>query len=321
MKKTIRFLILVTCVLNRLAAQQATQYTMYMFNPLQYNPAYAGIGEQTRFVGSARQQWVGFAGNPTSQYLSADLPVYYLNGGIGLHIDNDKLGAGSMFQIGLTYAQHIDLGRDQKLSVGVSGKLSQVQIDGSKLRTPEGQYTTTSIVHNDNFLSSSAMSGKAISANIGVHYKVQQSEFGIGVFNLIPTEIQLGTSKVTQAKNYFISASTNFQWLNLNFHPSLLYKTDLGQHQLDVAMIADIQSKYYFGISNRGYNDKTFESVAILAGINLNEKLKFCYSFDIGTSKLKSFNNGSHEIIMKYTLQNNLGKGVLPKTIYNPRFL
>jgi type IX secretion system PorP/SprF family membrane protein len=307
--------------MNYLQAQQSAQYTLYMFNPLQNNPAFAGLSEQTRFVGSARQQWVGFAGNPASQYFSADLPLYYLKGGTALQIDNDQLGAGSMLQIGLTYAQHFDLGSDQKLSLGIAGRFSQVEIDGGKLRTPEGQYSTTSIVHNDNVLSNAVMNGKAFTANVGVHYKVRQTQIGIGVFNLLPSEIQLSSSKITQVKSYFVTASTQFQALGLNFHPSILYKTDLIQHQLDVSMVADVQSKYFFGISNRGYNEKTFDSFAIILGYQLNEKLKFCYSFDMGISKLKAFNSGSHEILLIYSLQNNLGKGVLPKTIYNPRFL
>lgn len=308
-------------LISGLGAQQPTQYTMYMFNPLQYNPAVAGINDKINVIGVIRQQWVGFEGNPSSQNLSVDLPINYLNSGIGLQLDNDQLGAGSYLQVGASYAQRINIKDDQFVSVGIMAKFSQMKIDGAKLRTPEGNYTNAILDHQDSYLTGSVMSGSALTNNIGIYYENRNINLGLGIVNILPKKIPLGNNNYSLKSNYFFNLATNFQINRIKLTPSLLYKTDLIQHQLDLSLISEWFNKYFIGFSNRGFNKNTFESVAILAGINLNEKLKFCYSFDIGISKLKSFNNGSHEIIVKYTLQNNFGKGVLPKIIYNPRFL
>ncbi len=322
MVKKLLLIFLISSVFYRnVEAQQPTQYTMYMFNPLQYNPAIAGKDDAINIIGTLRQQWVGFEGNPTSQNLSIDLPINIINGGVALQFDNDQLGAGSFLQIGAAYAQRVYFAEDNFLSIGIMAKFSQMMINGSKLRTPEGFYTNSILDHQDGFLTNSTMSGSTVTNNVGLYYENKNINLGAGIVNLLPSKIPLGNNNYSLKSNYFINLATNFQINRIKLTPSLLFKTDFIQHQLDLSLVSEIVSKYYVGISNRGFGNKTFESVAILAGINLNEKLKFCYSFDIGTSKLKSFNNGSHEIIMKYTLQNNLGKGVPPKIIYNPRFL
>lgn len=60
MVKKLLLLFLISSVFYRnVEAQQPTQYTMYMLNPLQYNPAIAGKDDAVNIQGS-RQQWVGF---------------------------------------------------------------------------------------------------------------------------------------------------------------------------------------------------------------------------------------------------------------------
>ena len=50
-------------------AQQDEQSSLYMFNPLQFNPAYAGSRGDLNATAVIRSQWVGINGAPKSQFL------------------------------------------------------------------------------------------------------------------------------------------------------------------------------------------------------------------------------------------------------------
>ncbi|MDX2196437.1 MAG: PorP/SprF family type IX secretion system membrane protein [Cytophagales bacterium] len=52
-------------------AQPMNQYTQYLANPYMVNPAYAGAEEFTHIQASYRKQWMGVAGSPGNNYLSA----------------------------------------------------------------------------------------------------------------------------------------------------------------------------------------------------------------------------------------------------------
>ena len=61
--------------------------------------------------------------------------------------------------------------------------------------------------------------------------------------------------------------------------------------------------------------------LAVIGGFKLSENISFVYAYDLSLSKLKNFNNGSHEVMIRYNLNKPIGKGVPPPIIYNPRSL
>ena len=65
------------CILfsSRLKAQQATQFSQYMYNNLGINPAYAGNRGALSVFGMHRSQWVGFEDAPVSYLFSAHTPI------------------------------------------------------------------------------------------------------------------------------------------------------------------------------------------------------------------------------------------------------
>ena len=79
--------------LGTVFSQQDEQSSMYMFNPLHFNPAYAGTRGALNATLIHRQQWVGFEGAPMSQFFSLHAPLAGRSLGAGLNISNDKAGA------------------------------------------------------------------------------------------------------------------------------------------------------------------------------------------------------------------------------------
>lgn len=72
-----------TCILGgiilfctpQVYAQQDPQYTQYMYNHSNINPAYAGSREGLNIFGLYRTQWVGLEGAPKTATLSVSSPL------------------------------------------------------------------------------------------------------------------------------------------------------------------------------------------------------------------------------------------------------
>lgn len=73
-------------------AQQDSQFTQYMYNTINVNPAYAGSRGVMSIFGLHRTQWVGLEGAPTTNAFSINTPINDSNLGLGISFLNDKIG-------------------------------------------------------------------------------------------------------------------------------------------------------------------------------------------------------------------------------------
>ena len=104
----------------KVAAQQDEQSSLYMFNPLQYNPAYAGSRGDLSITGVARSQWVGINGAPKSQFLSMNSPIKARNMALGFNLSNDAIGVKNRTSFYGDYAYTLNFDKDRRLNLGVS---------------------------------------------------------------------------------------------------------------------------------------------------------------------------------------------------------
>jgi len=105
----IKFLIISLFILNfhNLKAQVEPQFSNYMYNLQQINPAYAGALENSNITGMFRSQWTGINGAPESQWLSYGTPLLNNRMGLGLNLVNDKIGPASYKSFAVVYAYNI----------------------------------------------------------------------------------------------------------------------------------------------------------------------------------------------------------------------
>ena len=73
-------------------AQQDSQFTQYMYNTININPAYAGSRGALSVFGLYRTQWVGLDGAPETSTFSVNTPINNSKLGIGASLVNDKIG-------------------------------------------------------------------------------------------------------------------------------------------------------------------------------------------------------------------------------------
>jgi type IX secretion system PorP/SprF family membrane protein len=91
MKKLI--VLLCSLLITLSYAQQDSQFSQYMYNTININPAYAGTrGSFNAFV-LHRNQWVGLNGAPITNAASINTNFEESRLGLGLSFINDQIGA------------------------------------------------------------------------------------------------------------------------------------------------------------------------------------------------------------------------------------
>jgi len=303
-----------------LHAQQVAHYSTYMLDPFRYNPAYAGLDNGLSMTGVFRQQWQGLDGAPSGQRLGLHLPLYFLQGGLGFQLENEKIGAHRFFMLQGAYNYQLEVGGGI-LSAGAGLAYQQWSLDGNVLRTPEGAYFgQTPPSHNDVLLNFRNESGNAINFSAGLFYQSEYFEAGLSVENVTEDAIALTQVSITQLRTYHAYlASQHELGPTILLEPSIWFRSDAIENQLDISLRITYNDNIFAGASFRGYTEATTDAVIALLGFKLSPAITLAYAYDIALSPLQSVHNGSHEVVVKYFLDKSIGQGKWPPIIYHPR--
>jgi len=317
-------LIIYVCSIGWLAAQQVPQYSLYALNPYAHNPAFAGLENTLVATGVYRQQWSGLAGAPATQHINAHLPIYAISSGVGMRVENDIIGAHNTTQAVLSFSYQMELSRTSLLSFGLSAGWLQYNLDGTKLRAPEGTYAEPSFSHNESVLPIGKVSAGSPIFEAGVFLQSKKWELGVSAQPVFATKLKEkgnGAFGLQPVQHYLLYAAYTLPLgENLILKPSGLVKSDLKETQLEVSTMARWRENTFAGVSLRGFGNTSQDAAVLFIGFKLNEKTTLAYAFDIPLSSLSVAHRGSHELLIQYSLNKPIGVGKLPPVIYNPRF-
>jgi len=314
------------CYAVSLSAQQFPQYSLYMLNPYAYNPAYAGTENTLVATGVYRQQWSSLEGAPATAHFNAHLPVFVASSGVGIRVENDIIGAHRTTSGVLSYDYQIELGRTALLSLGLSAGYMQYTLDGTKLRAPDGVYEPAGFNHNDQFLPEGKVNAGTPLLEAGIFLQMKKFRAGVSTLPAFAPSLSLSSGnnafKIEPVQQYFFTASYSFDVGDrLNVSPASVVKTDLTETQMEISAVLQWNENIFAGASFRGFGKSDKDAAVVLAGFRLNDKTTLAYAFDIPLSPLSAVNRGSHELLLRYSLNKPIGAGKLPPIIYNPRFL
>ncbi len=309
MKRVLFGLFLLTLVFTA-KAQQDYQFTHYMYDKLSFNPGYAGLNKSICGTIIFREQWSGFDGNPTTALVNVHAPVKMLRGGLGFTYVSDKLGFESNNLARLSYSYHMGLGVGD-LGIGISAGILQKSIQANWI-TPDG---TPAI--DDASIAVSGANGLVPDINLGVFYQQNQLYMGISATHLYAPD--LTELNISNAKHFWITAGYEYGLgPDLKLRPSILAKSDAASTQLDVNINVLYKDMIWGGVSYR-----VSDAIAPMVGYQNNDvgggTLRIGYAYDVTTSQIKGYSNGSHDIMVNYCF--NLEKPKPLQKSKNPRFL
>ncbi len=299
-------------------SQKEPQYTQYMYNIGSFNPAYVGSVEKPEISLLYRAQWLDIDGAPRTIRAGINLPFENNKHGLGFNVVNDQLGPSTQTYIDLAYSYQVELSETIRLSFGMDVGGALLNVDFSK-----GTFENPGEPLNNQ--------------NINKFYPT----LGAGLFMFEDDIWYLGASTPTFLTDgiynddvaTIVEDKLQFNFIGgyvfnlsdqLKFKPAFLLNYLKGA-PLNTNISANflINEKFTAGASYR-----LNSAVSALAGFQISSSTFVGYSYDYTTNPLGKFNNGSHELILKFYLgsgnkedknneQNAKGK---PKQIDTPRF-
>jgi type IX secretion system PorP/SprF family membrane protein len=288
--------------------QQDAQFTQYMYNTININPAYAGSREAMSIFALHRTQWVGLDGAPVTNTLSINTPINNSRMGIGVSFINDRLGPSVENNIAVDLSYTIPTSENYKLSFGLKGTANFLDVDFSKLT----YYKAETNIRDNNI-------DNKFTPNVGagIYYHSENTYLGISIPNLLQTSHfdryagQGAYSYIAKERiNYYLIAGHVFDLSSeIKFKPALLTKLVTGAPlQVDVSANFMFSNKFVAGLAYRWS-----AAMSAMVGFQASDSWYIGYGYDLETTRLAYFNSGSHEIFLRYELFNEYNKLVSPR--------
>ena len=283
-------------------AQQDAQYTQYMYNTININPAYAGSRGVMSVFGLHRTQWVGLDGAPTTNTFSFNTPINNSNLGVGFSLVNDRIGPTSDNTISADISYTVTMNEVYKLSFGVKASGNIFNLDTDKLDPAQANDPNLQNFNNE------------FSPNFGagVYLHSDKLYLGLSVPNFLQ-DAKYNDNDVAVFQErmnfYFIGGYVFDVSQSIKFKPAVLTKMVAGSPlQVDASANFLFFDKFMLGGAYRWD-----AAVSALAGFQVTDGLFIGYSYDMETTQLRRYNSGSHEVFLRFELFNKVSKMVSPR--------
>lgn len=314
MKKIITFILIIFSL--GAFAQQEAGFSMYFFNPVYVNPGYAGSRDVLSGSIVYRSQWTGMPGAPISQSMSLHSAIPNTKIGIGLLVYHDAAGPMKNTGANLTFAYHIKLSKNAKLSLGVSGMLNNIRVNWSQINFDDDQ---------DPSFTANKSSSWVGDASAGLYFYMPRFYVGISGVHLLQSKFRF--TNAVDADNakfyrqfYLTSGVVIPMGKSVDFRPSILLKYVQGAPfvgEIDASFI--LFKKVFLGVGYRGSKRINMSGMDnILVGIveyDITRYLRIGYSYDFYLNRNELYNTGgTHEIMLGWDIGFNKTK------LSSPRF-
>ncbi len=294
---SIPFLALACCAFG----QQEQMYTQFMFNKLAYNPGYAGSFVSPTLTAIYRNQWMGLDGAPKVMSLSYTQPLLNNRVGIGGNVSRQTIGINTNLTIDVAYSYRIQLKRGT-LGVGLQASMRNIRQNWADQRI-------IAIDQNDPGIPLDPKSKFVPNFGAGVYYNAYTERWyaGIALPRIVSNSIDFSEfGEVLSREVQHINAMGGIKFEtteDLEVTPQVLLRYAIGApFDAEMNVSALLYKKFYGGLTYRVGGDTNFagESIDIALGFQAIDKLFFCFSYDIGLTRLRKYNNGSIEATVRW---------------------
>lgn len=297
-------------------AQQEPAYSMYFFNPMYFNPAYAGSREVLSGTLVHRSQWVRVPGSPCSQSLNIHSRLPDSRIGLGLQAYNDQAGPMKNTGVGLTFAYHIPMNDKIQLAFGITGSMSDVRVGFDQLVYEEA---------NDPSFINNRSHHWVPDAAAGLYLYSTRFFAGLSSRHLVQSRFRLTDSEGADLarfwREYYATGGVVLPVTdNVNFRPSAIVR-----YVPSAPVLAEVDAAFIFrerlfvGAGYRGGKRIDFsgaDNVIIgMVEFEITSFLRAGYSYDFYLNRTGAYNSGTHEFMIGWDLT---GRG--KDKISSPRF-
>lgn len=263
-------------------AQDNKTYSQYMFNGLLINPAYAGANKALNTTLIGRKQWAGFEDSPRTLSFTAHTPLRNQKVNVGFSYIADIYAINSQNNINAIYTYRLPF-KNGSLSMGLQAGLDIRNYQPSQIKTTDP---------NDVVFTGLKPKERLPYFGTGLYFETEYYYLGIST----PALLSISQDNIFE-KNIVLISSGALLSLGENYKlkPSFLFKKAPSYNpQIDLNLNAYYKS---FGL---GVSYRAKDAVIFMAQYAVNNQFNLGYAYDLSIGALKSFNQGSHEIMLRY---------------------
>lgn len=293
-----KYCIIFICVLGLTIegiGQEAGVYTQYHINPVFLNPGATGYSGAHEFILNYRNKWAAFDG-------SAKNLAFMYHGlvsdriGIGGQLYSERIGRFRSFQGTASYSYQI-VADNLNIGIGLSTGIQQLRLSSE----------FDPFLDDTDELLNEALDGVMLfDAAFGVYGEYDEAFFfGLSFPNLVRSrisEIQGDEEDPNEEFNYAALIGYRFKINNYNFivEPSLAIKNIRRvPFHLDLNLkLSFLDEQLVGGITYSLGDEGRF---GVLLGTRI-DAMRIFYGYDISFGEFQDFNNGSHELTIRYSL-------------------
>jgi type IX secretion system PorP/SprF family membrane protein len=295
-------------------AQQEPHYTHFMYNQQLYNPAFVGSRNTPSFTALHRSQWIGFEGAPYSEVLSFQSPIMRERAGIGGTLSRYAIGVSYSWFASAAYSYNLKLTPYLNLRLGLQATLEYLGINFADPKVVTVSQYDPSFHENefqDNYV-----------GNVGVGAYLTYKDifyFGVSAPQLYPNDIGLNdianiTAKIAPHRYANLGAVIP-AGEQLEVMPNFILKyVDGAPIDFDLNLSLRYIQKLTVGVTARAGGDKTVESMDGLVFFQIHPQFGAGLGYDYSLSKIKKYQSGTVELLLRYDLKNEKGD------LENPRY-
>lgn len=319
-RKGIPFLFVISACLTfcgSISGQQQPLHTMFMYNKLLVNPAYAGYHDHACASAIVREQWLGFEGAPKSQALSFNTPLSSQRIGLGFNLQHSSIGVSSSTTLDAIYDYRFPLGNGT-LSLGVQGSGRFLYVDYN-----DPMVKAIQDIHIDPGVDVTQDNKFIGNVGAGVYYSTASFYAGLSSPRLMASDIDFEVNNLFTSREqvhfYFMTGVAIPLDHRISFVPQVMARyTEAAPVSVDLNLGLRWGEDHSFAVSFRkgDEKDQLLESIDIMASAKILRGLRLGAAYDFTLSELQKYSDGSIEVMLMYCF----GEAAKPATFVNPRY-
>lgn len=285
---------------------QDPHFSQYYANPLYLNPAMAGAPVCPRLILNYRNQWPSISGQYVTYNASYDQHVQALSGGIGVLVNVDRAGEGTLSTTMASgiYSFRTQLGSKFSLKAGIQATFLQKNLDWTKLTFPDQIDPRHGFVFNTNeiypsdglvktmadFAAGTVLYSERFFCGFSAHHLTTPNE-GFISYSELPLKMTAHAGAIIniegrRSRKHSVSIDET------SISPNIMFQKQGEFEQLNYGVYLN---KYPFVVGTWfRQNFDNPDAVIVLLGF-VQPSFKFGYSYDLTVSKLTNASGGAHE--------------------------
>ena len=278
--------VLVCMATHGIEAQNDPNMTQWMFVRSKLNPAATALNKGVDFSVWAREQWWGLSGRPSTQVLTGGIFIPKAKSALGVSAMLDRLGMQQNILGRINYSGHITVSESIFIALGISAGIVNTGTRTADLFWQNPSEPLLDQIPDNKFLPE---------AGIGIEVFHKNWYVGMSGQHLIYGQISPYPA-FARTLNLYFSYTFDIKNSLVKIVPSILGRSPFFTASADGNLLFYfLKDRFWLGGGYR-YNDAAYG----LAGVQIIQGLFLGYSYDYTLSKLRPFNTGSHELMLRF---------------------